>query len=138
MKTVKRVDGEMDRSIERRKSERIKCNKFILHDTNPGDFFYRGKVRNYSKQGLYIQSNVDLLPEDEITILAKKNSDDLTYVLNVKIKWVKELKDPKFDLGYGTSIIGNIEKRTGKDRRVFKYTEYIPERRSGLDRRNGN
>jgi hypothetical protein len=29
-----------------------------------------------------------------------------------------------------------IDRRTGKDRRNFKYTVHIPERRSGLDRRD--
>ena len=28
-----------------------------------------------------------------------------------------------------------IERRTGKDRRIFTYTVHVPERRSGLDRR---
>ena len=135
METVKNVEGDTNRFIERRKGERIKCKKYILHDTDPGDFFYRGEVRNYSKKGLYFVSNLDLLPEDEITILVKKNSDDLTYMLDVKIIWVKELNDSKFDLGYGASINSKIDRRTGKERRVFKYTDYISERRSGIDRR---
>ena len=28
-----------------------------------------------------------------------------------------------------------IDRRTGKDRRIFTYTVHVPERRSGLDRR---
>ena len=135
MADARLVESETNRFIDRRKSERIKCKKYILHDTDPGDFFYRGKVCNYSKRGLYFESNVDLLPEDKITIMVYKNSDDLTYILNVKIIWVKELYDSKFDIGYGATIIREIDRRTGKDRRVFKYTDYIPERRSGLDRR---
>ena len=129
------VESETNRFIDRRKSERIKCKKFILHDTDPSDFFYRGKVCNYSKRGLYFESNVDLLPEDKISILVNKNSDDLSYILDVKIIWVNELYDSKFDVGYGASIIRKIDRRTGIERRFFKYTDYIPERRSGIDRR---
>ena len=136
METVKHIEGDTNRFIERRKCERIKCKKYILHDTDPSDFFFRGEVRNYSKNGLYFASNYDLLPEDEITILVKKNTNDLTYMLYVKIIWVKEINDSKFDLGYGASINSKIDRRTGKNRRVFSYTDYIPERRSGLDRRN--
>ena len=37
------------------------------------------------------------------------------------------------------SIYGSLEahgdRRSGKDRRKFKYTTYIPDRRSGIDRR---
>ena len=138
METEKRVDGEMDCIIERRKSERIKCKKYILHDTDPGDYFYRGMVSNYSKKGLYFESNVDLLPENEITILVNKNSDDSTYILSVKILWYKELDGSSYDVGYGAIIDGKIDRRTRKDRRAFKYTDYIPERRSGLDRRNSD
>ena len=34
-----------------------------------------------------------------------------------------------------SSVEDNINRRAGKDRRNFKYTAYIPERRSGNDRR---
>ena len=34
-------------------------------------------------------------------------------------------------------INDNEESRTGIERRQFSYTAYIPERRSGKDRRNG-
>jgi hypothetical protein len=136
MPNARLVESEKNRFIERRKSERIKCKKYILHDTDPGDFFYRGRVCNYSKRGLYFESNVDLLPKDKITILVNRNSDELTYILDVKIEWCKELNDSKFDVGYGASVTGKRERRTGKDRRVFKYTDYIPERRSGVDRRD--
>ena len=136
MTNLRIVERETNRLIERRKSERFNCKKYILHNTDHGDFFYRGQVRNYSKKGLYFVSNFDLLPEDKITILVKKHSNDLTNMLDVKIIWVKELNDLKFDVGYGASIIGKRNRRTGKDRRVYKYADYVPERRSGVDRRH--
>ena len=70
----------------------------------PVIFFYRGKVCNYSKRGLYFESNVDLLPEDEISILVKKDTNDVTYMLNVKIIWSKELQGVSFDVGYGAFL----------------------------------
>jgi hypothetical protein len=136
MANARLVESEKKRFVERRQSERIKCKKFILHDTDPGDFFYRGKICNYNKRGLYFESNVDLRSGDEITILVKKNTDDLSHILDIKIVWVKELYDSKFDVGYGAAIIGKKDRRIGKDRRGFKYTAFIPERRSGIDRRD--
>ena len=136
MANARLVKNETNRFIERRKSERIKCKKYILHDTDPGDFFYRGKVCNYNQKGLYFESNVDLRPEDEITILVKKNSDDLIHIFDVKIIWYKELNYSAFDVGYGASINGKKDRRTGRNRRVFKFPAYIPERRSGIDRRD--
>ena len=99
MANARLVESEKNRFIERRKSERIKCKKYILHDTDPGDFFYRGRVCNYSKKGLYFESNVDLRPEAQITILVNKKSDDLTFILNAKIIWYKQLNDSSFDIG---------------------------------------
>ena len=94
----------MARVIDRRESERVKCKKAILHNTNPSDFFYRGEVLNYSKKGLYFESNMDLLPGDDIFILVKKRSNEVTYSLKVKIIWCKELQETSFDLGYGAKL----------------------------------
>jgi hypothetical protein len=38
--------------------------------------------------------------------------------------------------GFGTST-DNGGRRSGGDRRTYSYTLYVPERRSGDDRRNG-
>jgi hypothetical protein len=46
---------------------------------------------------------VDLLPDDEINIMVKKNfhsEDEAHQVLNVKIVWCKQLQGSSFDLGY--------------------------------------
>jgi hypothetical protein len=97
----------MEKFIERRDSERLNCQKHILHSTNPPDFYYRGRVCNYSKTGLYFESNVDLLPDDEIHILVKKNfhsEDEPHHALNVKIVWCKQLQGASFDLGYGATL----------------------------------
>ena len=90
--------------VERRANKRVKCQKDILHNTDPGDFFYRGKVCNYSKRGLYFESNVDLLPGDKVSILVKRASNDVTYLLDVKIIWSSKLQGVSFDLAYGASL----------------------------------
>jgi hypothetical protein len=35
------------------------------------------------------------------------------------------------------SFMAKVDRRSGKDRRQFFYTAYIPERRNGTDRRKG-
>ena len=106
MKNIRRESrgGKIGGAFDRRESERVKCKKDILHNTRPGNFFYRSKVYNYSKKGLYFESNVDLLPDDEVSILVKKRSNDVTYMLDVKVIWCKELKEASFDLGYGAYL----------------------------------
>ena len=34
-------------------------------------------------------------------------------------------------------LLAKVDRRSGKDRRQFFYTAYIPERRNGTDRRKG-
>jgi hypothetical protein len=58
----------MLKGIERRKYERFSCETPILHNTNPSDFFYNGTMYNFSKNGLYFESNEDLLEGHEISI----------------------------------------------------------------------
>jgi hypothetical protein len=36
-----------------------------------------------------------------------------------------------------THLMAKVDRRSGKDRRQFSYTAYIPERRNGQDRRSG-
>ena len=96
--------GEMTIHIERRGSERFKYKRDALHNTDSADLFYRGEVCNYSKRGLYFESNVDLLPGGKISILVEKQSADGTYLVDVKIVWRKELQGSSFDFGYGATL----------------------------------
>jgi hypothetical protein len=81
----------------------------ILHNTPPADFFYNGQLRNYSKKGLYFESNEHLLPKNEISILLKKSASGKIHVLDVKIIWCKELQDSSFDFGYGAILKGGLK-----------------------------
>ena len=92
--------------IDRRESERVNCKKDVLHSTEPADFFYKGQVCNYSKKGLYFESDTDLLPEDDISIVVKRGAVAETHILDVLIVWCKELQNSSFDLGYGAMLKG--------------------------------
>lgn len=46
-------------------------------------------------------------------------------------------KDKVFGSDMESSLKDNGGRRSGIDRRDFKYTKYIPEQRSGKERRNG-
>jgi len=99
----------MQKDIERRQSERIPHRSAILHNTNPPDFFYSGAMYNFSKKGLYFESNEDLLQGDEISISIKeppaqfsKKSDQY---FNVKIMWCRDLQESAYQVGYGAKLI---------------------------------
>ena len=97
-------DGKMDKLSERRENARLKCKSDALHNTNSADLFFRGEVCNYSKRGLYLESNVDLKAGDNISILVQKQSKEETHLIDVKIVWCKELRDSSFRRGYGACL----------------------------------
>ena len=96
----------MGKLIERRENGRFKCKRDALHNTDADDLFFRGEVRNYSKRGMYFESNVDLQRGDNISILVEKQSTEGTLLVDVKIVWRKELQGLSFDHGYGATLQG--------------------------------
>lgn len=98
----------MQSGMERRKSKRIDCNAAILHNTSPADFFYRGTMYNFSAEGLYFESDEDLMQGDEITISIKNPppqfSKNSRQYFDVKIMWCQVLQDSSFQVGYGAML----------------------------------
>ena len=94
---------------ERRKSQRIRHHSAILHNTNPPDFFYRGTMFNFSKSGLYFESNEDLVEGDTICVSIKQPPQqlilDTDQYLDVKIMWCRQLQDSSYQIGYGAKLI---------------------------------
>ena len=94
---------------ERREHERFPCETTILHDTSPPDFFYKGIMYNFSKKGLYFESNEDLLQGHEISISINKPPQQFTIKphqqFSAKIMWYQELKGSSYQSGYGAKII---------------------------------
>ena len=99
----------MHTGIDRRESERIEHKSAILHSTNPPDFFYRGTMHNFSTEGLYFESNEDLLQGDEISISIQNppqqfNKKPREY-FDVEIMWCSVLQGAAYQLGYGAKIL---------------------------------
>ena len=99
----------MPKGIERREYERISCETPILHNTSPPDFFYKGTMYNFSKKGLYFESDEDLLQGHEISISIKKPPQQFTIKpqqnFTVKIMWYQELQGSSYLIGYGAKLI---------------------------------
>ncbi|MGD1973403.1 MAG: PilZ domain-containing protein [Desulfobacterales bacterium] len=95
--------------IERREHERFPCETTILHDTSPPDFFHKGIMCNFSKKGLYFESNEYLLQGQEISISINKPPQRFAIRprqnFSVKIMWYRELQGSSYQSGYGAKII---------------------------------
>ena len=112
----------MDIYIERRKYRRFKYEAIILHDLLTHQNIYTGKIANFSKGGLYFESDQRIHSGEEIFLKLTKPQDasgddsfsQLPFV--VKIVWHKNLPASSFRYGYGAqyldagdALIKNIE-----------------------------
>ena len=95
--------------IERREYERFPCETPILHNTSPSDFFYKGTLFNFSKKGLYFESDEDLLQGHEISISISKPLPQFAkkpyQYFSVKIIWCQKLSASSDLVGYGAKLI---------------------------------
>ena len=101
----------MDIYLERRKFRRFKFETAILHDLLTQPDIYDGKIANFSKDGLYFESDQTVHPGEEIFIKLKKPPDaaddeglpHLPFL--VKIAWRKRLTGASFRYGYGARYL---------------------------------
>ena len=94
---------------ERREYERFSCDTPILHNISSPDTFHKGTMYNFSKRGLYFESNENLLEGHEISISILKPKQQLTkkphQYFFVKIMWHQDLQDSSYQSGYGAKLI---------------------------------
>ena len=95
----------MDPTTERRKHRRHQYEAIISHDILSPEVRPAGKMYNFSKEGLYFESNHDFLPLEEIFVEIidhhRSSDNELELVFDVEIIWRKKLKDAPFRYGYG-------------------------------------
>jgi hypothetical protein len=101
---VRLDENKIDDFVDRRENERIKCRMDALHNTQYSDLFFMAEVCNYSKNGLYFESNVDLQPGDNISLLVEKQLTEGTSLMDVKVVWRKKITGSSFELGYGALL----------------------------------
>jgi len=94
---------------ERREHKRFPSQTPILHNTSPPDFFYMGIMLNFSKKGLYFESDEDLLEGHKISISIRKPPQKFTkkphQYFDVKIIWCQKLSGSFYQVGYGAELI---------------------------------
>lgn len=100
----------METNTEKRKSERLPIETKIIHENNITGLFDSSKMYNYSKEGLYFESDLFLKTGEEIFI----GIEDSPYtpkpgeyeIYHSKIQWRRELQDSQYKYGYGGQYIG--------------------------------
>lgn len=98
----------MGPTTERRKHKRHQYEAFISHDILSPEVKPAGKIFNFSKQGLYFESNHNFLPLEEIFVEiidhARSSDTEQELLFDVEVIWRKKLPDAPFRYGYGAKF----------------------------------
>ena len=105
---------------ERRNDVRALFKTPILVEVLNAGYIYRARMVNYSKNGIFIETDVGLQPGEEIYIGIEESpyplSTDTARSYRAKVIWQKGLKNSIFNFGYGVIIISGQKKQTLLDR----------------------
>ena len=92
-----------------RDKRRFECEADISHDNLLPGIFYAAKLLNFSKGGLYFESNQSIYIGDYINVKVEYPPDFSTnethFNSGVEILWRKDLHDSAFEYGYGAQYI---------------------------------
>lgn len=101
----------MDLNSERRTHRRFVYEADISHDLLAHSQIYKGKIFNFSKGGLYFESDQPIFPGEEVFIKFKGHQDSINDEImsqlpfGVEIVWQNGLPDSNFRFGYGAHYI---------------------------------
>ena len=101
----------MDLNSERRTHRRFIYEANISHDLLAHNNIYKGKLHNFSKAGLYFESNQSIFPGEEVFIIFKDQPDAISREImsqlpfGVEILWQIDLPGNFFRFGYGAHYI---------------------------------
>lgn len=129
----------MNLAKEKRRDRRFEHETPIIVKEHRTENCYGGRMYNFSKKGMYIETDFECRPGEEISIVVEDPPyGSGPYLHQAQVKWSKELPEAvvfyrfacgtKYDLTVDYSLNRSdlpFKKRTGKDRR------------SGHDRRAG-
>jgi Tfp pilus assembly protein PilZ len=101
----------VDLNSERRTHRRFVYEANISHDLLAHNHIYKGKLHNFSKGGLYFESNQSIFPGEEVFIKFKDQPEAISNGImsqlpfGVEILWQIDLPGDFFRFGYGAHYI---------------------------------
>ena len=125
---------------ERRRHRRFKYEALISHDVSTDGNIYPGRMFNFSKGGLYFESDQLIYPGEEIFVVLANHAGAFrkeTHLLfEVSVLWRTALEDSSRSYGYGGEFLSALDAFT-ESGQIQK--EVIQKKASaGLDFRGGN
>jgi Tfp pilus assembly protein PilZ len=98
-------------SIERRHHRRFVYEADISHDLLARHHIYKGKLYNFSKSGLYFESDQTIYPGEEVFIKFEDQPDSINEDMmaqlpfGVEVVWQNDRTDSSFRYGYGAHYL---------------------------------
>ena len=98
---------------EQRRQKRFNYEAPISHDVSTNEIIHTGKLHNFSKGGLYFESDQNIYCGEEIFVGLVVHADspgkDTQLLFEVKIVWHKELQNSTFRHGYGGRFLSSYD-----------------------------
>jgi len=96
-------------NIDRRRHRRSSYEAIIAHEILTDDIIHSGKMFNFSKGGLYFESDQTVYQGDEILIkvlmLSNEPDNPEQFPFDIEIIWHRDLKNSAYKYGYGGKYI---------------------------------
>jgi Tfp pilus assembly protein PilZ len=109
----------LEKDKERRRYTRYKYETLISHDVSVNNIVHPGKMFNFSKGGLYFESDQTIYDGEDIyvaiAIHAESPGKDTQLLFEVNIIWHQELQDSSFSYGYGGKFLNSDDPFVGSE-----------------------
>ena len=109
----------MDENPENRNNARIKYRAPVMIENLKAGIIYQARMLNYSKHGLYFETDSWLQLGEEVFIGIEyspySDSHDTYECLRAKIMWRKKLPTSHFKYGYGVQYSIDYNKQKSRD-----------------------
>ena len=104
---------------EKRANPRTSCKVPATIEELKDSFLYRARLVNYSKNGMFLETDVILDPESEIVIgledspfASRESSSDEPVCYRANVKWQRNTRGSIFNFGYGVRILSDEKKKS--------------------------
>lgn len=110
---------EMDENPENRNNARITYKSPVTIEDLSAGIIYQARMLNFSKHGLYFETDNLLHPDDEVFIGVEyspySDSHDTYECLRAKIMWRRKLPTSHFKYGYGVKYSIDYDKQKSRN-----------------------
>ena len=109
LKHMFQTGKDKDANTERRKYRRSNYEAMVSHEILTDDKIHTGKMLNFSRGGIYFESDQVIYKGDEILLkvlmLSNRPDDYEQFPIDVEIIWVRELNRSAYKYGYGGKYV---------------------------------